>query len=136
MIKTLIKQLRLKQHPEGGYYRETYRSKEFIPAKALPRRFNDRRTFSTAIYFLITKERPSAFHRIKSDELWHFYQGDPVEITMILKNKKKKKIILGSGEFQAVIPAGLWFSAKTLGQYSLVGCTVAPGFDFADFQLK
>jgi len=141
-IEILIERLNLKPHPEGGWYAETYRSPEIIPHEMLPVRFNGDRSFSTAIYFLLTAGMFSAFHRIQSDECWHFYEGDPLKIFVIDKAGTFSIIRLGKnlpeGEtFQAVVPAGCWFASKTASEtgYSLVGCTVAPGFDFADFEL-
>lgn len=141
-IQQLIDHLHLLPHPEGGYYIETYRSKGFISKAQLPNQFNGNRNFSTAIYFLIPGGQFSAFHVINSDELWHFYEGVSLYIYMIHQNGKLEIIRLGKnieeGEvFQAVVPAGCWFASKSVTEdaYSLVGCTVAPGFDFADFTL-
>ena len=134
--------LGLESHVEGGYFREVYRSRETIPAAALPARFGDARTISTAIYFLLESEQVSAFHRIKSDELWHFYYGSPLTLHIIDDRGQYVQRGLGDspdvGEcFQAVIPAGSWYGATVNApdSYSLVGGTVAPGFDFADFEL-
>ncbi|MCE7068323.1 cupin domain-containing protein [Dyadobacter sp. CY326] len=138
-----IEQYQLSPHPEGGYYSETYRAAESIAQHALPARFNGDRSFSTGIYFLLESHNFSAFHRIQADEMWHFYAGDALEIFVIHQETRQLQIIrLGNdpekGEtFQAVVPAGAWFAsrpAKGTG-YALVGCTVAPGFDFADFEM-
>lgn len=139
-IQQLIQFYQLLPHPEGGYYKETYRSSESIPADSLSERFIGNRNFSTAIYFLLEENSFSAFHRIKSDECWHFYSGDAVDIHVLLENGNYELIKLGSNiemgeQFQAIVPAGAWFASKTNGTYSLVGCTVSPGFDFADFEL-
>lgn len=136
----LIKSYGLSAHPEGGFYRETYRSGEVISQDALPQRFRGSRLFSTAIYFLLLKGNFSAFHRIQSDECWHFYEGDALVIHVLDPQQGYHSIRLGSnaraGEvYQAVVPAGCWFASESTGDYSLVGCTVAPGFDFADFEL-
>lgn len=136
----LIQSYGLSAHPEGGYYKETYRSGEVISQDALPHRFGGSRLFSTAIYFLLLKGNFSAFHRIKSDECWHFYEGDALLIHVLDPQQGYSLIRLGrdvqAGEvYQAVVPAGCWFASETQGAYSLVGCTVAPGFDFADFEL-
>ncbi len=137
----LILQLELSRHPEGGWYRETYRSTEKITANGLPERYDSARSFGTAIYFLLESGDFSSFHRLKSDEIWHFYSGATVHIYMISEDGSLSTLILGSkleeGEnFQAVIPANCWFAAEPAeGVFSLVGCTVAPGFDFADFEL-
>ncbi|NIJ55986.1 cupin domain-containing protein [Dyadobacter arcticus] len=133
----------LQPHPEGGFYAETYRSSEGISQYGLPERFAGNRSFSTGIYFLLESTDFSAFHRIQSDEMWHFYAGDPLEVFVIDPEKGALEIIrLGAdpenGEtFQAVVPAGSWFASKPAdgSTYSLVGCTVAPGFDFADFEM-
>lgn len=137
-----IDRLDLAPHVEGGYFRETYRSVEYIDKHALPERFNGDRSFCTAIYFLLHDNQFSALHRIKQDELWHFYTGDCLVVHIIDTTGNYSRIKLGmnfeNGEvFQAVVPLGSWFGA-TLQQsdtFALVGCTVAPGFDFADFEI-
>ncbi len=138
----LVKKFDLQPHPEGGYFKETYRSGDVISRSGLPDRFPGARTASTGIYFLLEQGNFSAFHRIKSDEMWHFYEGDMIEIFTIKPNGVLEKIKLGrnieNGEvFQAVIPAECWFASRVNkhGEYGLVGCTVAPGFDFMDFEL-
>ncbi len=132
-----IKKLTLLPHPEGGYYKETYRSKE----ESVFENFNGKRNISTAIYFLLEEKDKSHFHRIQSDELWFFHEGEALEI-FVLKADKVEVIALGKNieqgeQLQAVIPAGLWFGARLKNQtgYALVSCTVAPGFDFRDFEL-
>jgi hypothetical protein len=137
-----IQHLKLTQHPEGGYFREVYRSDEFIQKKGLPERYSSFRSFSTSIYFLLESKSFSAFHRIKSDETWHFYQGSPLSIYIILKNGKLITVNLGQNPdnkelFQFTIPKGFWFAATPMlsKSYSLLGCTVAPGFDFDDFEM-
>lgn len=140
-VKRWIEELGLDPHPEGGWYKEVYRAAEEINAAGLPDRFGGPRSFSTSIYFLLAGDNFSAFHRIKSDELWHFYAGDGLTIHVITPSGDYNAIRLGNrpeaGEtFQAVVPAGSWFaSGAKSGGYGLVGCTVAPGFDFADFEL-
>lgn len=138
----LIKKYNLLPHPEGGWYKETYRSAELVPAEALPGRFSGARAFSTAIYFLLEQGNFSAFHRIKSDECWHFYAGDPLEVYVIQHNGALDIIRLGNDSnkdqvFQYVVPANCWFASKPAANssYCFVGCTVAPGFDFADFEM-
>lgn len=138
----LVRRLELIRHPEGGWFRESYRSTEVVPAAALPERFGGPRSYSTSIYFLLERGDFSALHRIKSDEMWHFYAGDPLTIQVITPPGVHRKIDLGrdiaAGQsFQAVVPAGCWFGAEMsgAGDYSLVGCTVSPGFDFADFEM-
>ncbi|TAG29333.1 MAG: cupin domain-containing protein [Sphingobacteriia bacterium] len=140
MLSQLIEQYQLIPHPEGGYYKETYRSSETIDANDLPRRFSGSRAFGTAIYFLLVKNYFSAFHRIQSDECWHFYEGAALNVHILFANGSYNCIRLGNnskaGEvYQAMVPAGAWFASETTGDYSFVGCTVAPGFDFADFEL-
>ena len=138
-IDELVKQLGLLPHPEGGFYAETYRS---AGGNSLSGEMQGYRSYSTAIYFLLTKGNFSALHRIKSDEVWHFYLGDPVHVHSISPEGAYHCIALGNhfsrGEVpQYVVPAGWWFGSESVGEigYSLVGCTVAPGFDFADFEL-
>ena len=133
----LIARLQLVRHPEGGWFRETYRSAESVPVAGLPDRFAGDRVFSTAIYFLLEEGDISALHRIRSDELWHFYAGSPLLIHAILPDGSYQGWRLGTADlFQAVVPAGCWFGAEPVdGEFALVGCTVAPGFDFSDFEL-
>jgi uncharacterized protein len=140
--RKLINQFDLQSHPEGGWYKQTYRSTEYISAAALPGRFRGDRPFSTAIYFLLEEGNFSAFHRIKSDECWHFYLGDPLEIYVLQQNGELTVTTLGNDInkdylFQFVVPADCWFASRPApgSQYCFVGCTVAPGFDFADFEL-
>jgi predicted cupin superfamily sugar epimerase len=136
-----IDRLGLMAHPEGGFYKETYRSTENIHVFGLPSRFDSPRSFSTAIYFLLRSHDKSLFHRIKSDELWHFHFGAPLNI-YVLHEGKLSIIKLGSniddGEsLQVAIPANCWFGAmlSTPNAYTLASCTVAPGFEFKDFQI-
>ncbi len=132
-----IEQLQLLPHPEGGYYKETYRSNDEVSFSA----FEGKRNISTAIYFLLEGKNKSHFHRIKSDELWFFHEGAALEI-FCLSDKGLSIILLGKDllngqQLQAIIPAGTWFGAKVKDEknYALVSCTVAPGFDFRDFEL-
>lgn len=141
-IEYLVKNLNLVSHPEGGFYKESYRSEEFIPKSGLSERFNGNRAIATLIYFMLTSGNFSAYHRIKSDEIWHFYEGSATIIHTISPLGEYKKVILGNsldeGEvYHFVVKQGTWFAAevKDGGSYSLVGCTVAPGFDFQDFEL-
>ncbi len=138
----LIQSLGLQPHPEGGFFREVYRSSEFLPHHALPERFSGDRCFATSIYFLLRSSDFSAFHRIRSDEIWHFYEGSALQLYVIESDGNLHTFTLGRnimrGEvFQAVVPAGCWFGAKVTApdSFALVGCSVAPGFDFADFEL-
>ena len=137
-----IQALELQPHPEGGYYRQTYASEEQLNAAALPQRFGGDRSVSTAIYFLLEGKDYSAFHRIKSDELWHFYTGGGLHIYVIHPDGRGEVLLLGNDlangyRFQQVVKAGCWFASKPANEnsFSLVGCTVAPGFDFADFEM-
>lgn len=137
-----IKALQLTPHVEGGAFRETYRSNLKLPASSLPSAFAGERNACTHIYFLLEQGNFSAFHRIRSDELWHFYYGDPLIVYEINEKGLLKEHKLGNdpnkGEsFQTVINAGSWFGSRVAegGNYSLVGCTVSPGFDFNDFVL-
>ena len=137
-----INKLNLIAHPEGGYYRETYRSQLSIAKEALPPEFTGSRLVSTAIYFLLEGENFSAFHRLRSDEIWHFYAGGTIAVHVIDPDGSYSKIQLGSdpqaGEvFQAVVKAGSWFASQVRDpkSFALAGCTAAPGFDFADFEL-
>ncbi len=137
-----ISKLGLEKHPEGGWFKEVYRSSETIKKEHLPAGFTGERHHSTSIYFMLTSDTFSAFHRIKSDELWHFYAGSTVTIYMIENDGVYSEIKLGNnmdnGEvFQCVIPKGVWFGAKvnSADSFCLVGCTVAPGFHFDDFEL-
>lgn len=135
-----IERLRLEKHPEGGWFRETYRSAESLPDVALPPRFTVTHPLSTAIYFLLRRGEFSALHRLKADEVWHFYAGSPLTLHVIAPDGALSEIALGcTAPFQAVVPAGHWFGATLEGRsvdaFALVGCTVAPGFVFEDFEL-
>jgi len=137
-----IELLQLRRHPEGGYFRETYRSDETIARDHLPARFGGERSFSTAIYFLLESDDFSALHTLKQDEVWHFYDGSPLTVHVIEPDGSHMAIRLGrdiaAGEVpQAVVRAGRLFGAivDEPASFALVGCTVAPGFDFADFEM-
>jgi predicted cupin superfamily sugar epimerase len=134
--KKIIEHLHLLPHPEGGYYRETYRSDTHIQITS-----TKSRNTSTAIYYLLENDDKSCFHRIQSDEMWFFHLGLAIEI-MAIQNDQIVIYVLGSnfeeGELlQVLIPSNTWFAARVKNQngYSLVSCTVAPGFDFEDFEL-
>jgi predicted cupin superfamily sugar epimerase len=137
-----IDRLSLSPHPEGGYFRVTYQSSLTIVQDALPSVFHGSRSASTAIYFLLAEKDFSAFHRIASDELWHFYAGSALIVYVIDPEGNYSELHLGDGfeageVFQAVVKAGCWFASrlKNPAGFALVGCTVAPGFDFADFEM-
>jgi predicted cupin superfamily sugar epimerase len=141
-IQTLVEIYGMKPHPEGGFYAETYRSKENIPRSGLPSRFSGSRSISTAIFFLLPRGHKSCLHRIQSDEVWHFYLGDPLIISQIHGDGRVEEIVLGNDitkgqRPQFVVPAGSWFGSAPIdgGTFSFVGCTVAPGFDFQDFEM-
>ncbi len=131
----LIRLLDLQPHPEGGYYRETYRGPSAIPG------FNPPKVYSTAIYYMLIPGSVSKFHRLNSDEIFHFYQGDASQWVWLTPEKRMKKVVLGKdlkkGEvLQMVVPAGTWFAGRLApeGKYCLMGTTVAPGFEFSDLQ--
>ncbi len=133
-------ELGLEKHPEGGWFKEVYRSSESFAKSGLPDRFDSQRAMATSIYFLLEKNDISVLHRIKSDEIWHFYDGDPLELHAINTHGNHQIHLLGldtkAGQLpQITIPFGDWFSARSLGSFTLVGCTVAPGFDFHDFEM-
>jgi len=137
-----IKKLGLEPHPEGGYFRQTYRASLVLAKESLPREFKGPRAASTAIYFLLEDEKFSAFHRLLSDELWHFYIGSVLVVHVIDEHGRYSEVLLGSdpdrGEaLQAVVKAGCWFASELRDRksFALVGCTVAPGFEFADFEM-
>lgn len=140
----IIERLELRPHPEGGFYRETYRAADVLPGRALPAPIDGDRACSTAIYFLLSGGQFSALHRLRSDELWHFHLGAPLEIIEIAPDGRLVVTRLGpdllAGERpQVAVPAGHWFGARLTGpergSIGLVGCTVAPGFDFADLEV-
>jgi uncharacterized protein len=121
----IIRTLKLKPHPEGGHYRETFRDAR-----------QKGRAHSTAIYFLLRRGEVSRLHRVDAAEVWHHYAGAPLELTV-----GRKKLLLGKDltkkqRPQIVVPANVWQAACSLGAYTLVGCTVAPGFEFAGFEMK
>jgi uncharacterized protein len=137
-----IDKLQLEPHPEGGHFRQTYRSEVVIAREALPAGFSGARAASTAIYFLLDGKNFSAFHRLRSDEVWHFYAGEPLVVHVIEADGDYSRILLGhdldGGQvLQGVVRAGSWFASHvaTWNSFSVVGCTVAPGFDFEDFEM-
>ncbi|WP_421986837.1 cupin domain-containing protein [Roseivirga sp.] len=136
-----IEQLQLQAHPEGGFFNETYRSKEKVNKSDLPDRYQSDRVFGTSIYFLLTTESVSNFHRLNSDEIWHYHQGGSGVIHMIspegnLSSKRIGSDISAGDSLQVTIPRDHWFAAEVVEEdYILVGCTVSPGFEFQDFEL-
>jgi len=142
IAKQLIEHLDLQPHPEGGYFKETYRSKGEIREDNLNDSYSGKRNYATAIYFLLPSNQFSSFHKIHQDEAWHFYDGAPIKIHMIDDDGEYSNVIVGrnfkAGEVpQFVVPGEVWFAAEVMNEnsFSLVGCTVSPGFDFADFEL-
>jgi uncharacterized protein len=141
-VEQLIRIHDLKPHPEGGYFRETYRSGERIAHGCLPARFGGDRCYSTAIYYLLPSGSVSRLHRIASDEVWHFYLGGPLTIFELPHDEPAIQVVLGSDvergqRLQHVVRAGAWFGAypSAGSDYCFVGCTVAPGFDFPDLEI-
>ncbi len=137
-----IRALGLAPHPEGGFFRETWRATEIVAADALPARFAGARSLGTAIAYLLPGGGRSRLHRLRADEVWHLYEGGPLELHLLVAGGGHERIVLGRdverGErLQAVVPHGTWFGAEAPAgtPYALVGCTVAPGFEFADFEL-
>jgi len=135
--QTYIEALQMQAHPEGGFFKETYRSDHMLDVTR-----GAQRNVSTGIYFLLEKDNFSAFHRIKSDEMWHFYAGQTLEVLELTTLGELRCTRLGTdilrGEvYQYVVRANTWFASRVAagGTFALVGCTVAPGFDFADFCL-
>lgn len=136
----VIQRLQLEPHPvEGGYFRETYRSGLTIPAGALPDEYGGPRDVATAIYYLLTPDGFSALHRVASDEVFHFYAGDPIEMLQLDPDGGGRIVRLGNDlqaghQPQVVVPAGVWQGCRLAagGHWSLLGCTVAPAFDYAD----
>lgn len=141
-VEDLIRLYGLREHPEGGYFKETYRAAGKISRAELKGLFPGDRNFLTGIYFLLTKGQISRLHRIRSDEMWHFYLGGPLTIAQISPGGQVESIVLGPDikagqKLQHVVPAGCWFGAypREGREFSFVGCTVAPGFDPADFEM-
>ena len=140
--KEIIEILYLKPHPEGGYFKENYRSKGVIKNNSLDFEADGERNYSTSIYFLLNENDFSAFHKIRQDEIWHFYAGSTLLLHTINPNGNYNLIRIGNNLeneefFQFVVPAGTWFASEVENKtsYSLCGCTVSPGFDFRDFEM-
>jgi uncharacterized protein len=138
----LIRHLKLQPHPkEGGYFRETYRADDAWPATALPARYLGDRCAGTAIYYLLTPATFSALHRLQTDEIFHFYLGSPVRMLQLLPDGSGRTIVLGPDllagqQVQVVVPRGVWQGSllEPGGDFALLGCTVAPGFEYADYE--
>lgn len=139
----IINRLELVPHPEeGGYYRETYRATEKVQNEALPGRYRSPKSFCTAIYYLLTPDSCSRLHRLRSDEIYHFYLGDPVVMLLLFPDGKSQEIILGPDirneqQLQIVVPKDTWQGSilQRGSRYALMGTTVAPGFDPVDYEL-
>lgn len=138
----LIKLLHLQPHPkEGGFFRETYRADETLPANALPSRYGANRSAGTAIYYLLTPSTFSALHRLAGDEIFHFYLGGPVRMLQLFPDGQGGTVLLGSDlaaghSPQVIVPRGVWQGSilEPGAPFALLGCTVAPGFDYADYE--
>lgn len=139
---SLIKKLDLSPlHMEGGYFKETYRSDEVILQEALPVRYSRPKNFSTAIYYLLTPETFSALHRLPTDEIFHFYLGDSVLMLLLNEDSSSETVVLGHNladghQVQVVVPKGTWQGSFLIsgGKFALMGATMAPGFDEADYE--
>lgn len=135
-ITAIVNHLQLQPHPEGGFYKETYRCE----SQTQQIHSNANRSACTAIYFMLTEGNFSAFHRIKSDEIWHFYSGSPIHLHTLSPEGHYQEIIIGADlsqnqHPQYIVPANYWFASEVKSNYALCGCTVSPGFDFADFEM-
>jgi predicted cupin superfamily sugar epimerase len=137
-----IERLHLRPHPEGGYFRETYRSTDTLRQASLPSRYSSDHVCATAIYFLLRSGQVSKFHRLCSGELWCYHAGSPLSLYTIAADSTLNTYVLGThidnGEaLQILIPQGVWFGATVIHEhsYTLVSCLVAPGFEFEDFEL-
>ncbi len=141
-MEIIIKEFDLKPHPEGGYFKETYRSIGKINEDSLASNYRGKRNYSTCIYYLLKSNSFSSFHRIKQDEIWHFYDGSPLRLYILTETGELSQFILGrdfmNGQRpQLIVPGNHWFAASVINEndFSLVGCTVSPGFNFMDFEL-
>lgn len=141
-VDDIVRLLGLEPHPtEGGYFVETHRTAETVPSHALPDRYEGERAHGTAIYYLLTPDTFSALHRLTSDEVFHFYIGDPVEQLQLFPGGEGRMVVLGTDlaaghRPQQVVPRDVWQGARLAegGRFALMGCTVAPGFDFEDYE--
>ncbi|MFK8061436.1 MAG: cupin domain-containing protein [Polaribacter sp.] len=142
VAKEIISHFNLTEHPEGGYFKEVYRSEGKIASKDLGANFIGSRNYCTSIYFLLTSDKFSAFHKISQDEIWHFYTGNAIKLHLISPKGDYSFVMIGTnfknGEIpQFTVPAHYYFAAEVLEKdsFAFVGCTVSPGFDFRDFVL-
>jgi uncharacterized protein len=137
----IIEKLNLQPHPEGGFFKETYRSKLTLPQKTITQ-YKEKRNMATVIYFLLKSNQKSAFHRLKTDEFWYYHQGSPLNVYIIYPDGNLQTVTLGN-DFssnqtpQLLLPSGTWFAAKCTApqHFTLISCSVSPGFDFNDFEL-
>jgi predicted cupin superfamily sugar epimerase len=132
-VRQVIDELQLAPHPEGGWYREVYRSPDRV------RRGDESRSATTAIYYLLEQQQLSRWHVVDADEIWHFYAGAPLELLAYdpATGQLTRHVLNVPGASASpigIIPAGVWQAARSLGEYSLVGCTVSPGFEFSGFR--
>ena len=141
-VQYWIDKLKMEQHPEGGYYKRLYASEENIRTVGLPERFTSTRRLMSCIYFLLTADNFSSFHKLQSDEIWNFYTGQAVKLTTIIARGELNQKLLGpdmeQGQaFQLAVPANTWMAAEIVDDsgFALLGCTVAPGFQFEDWEL-
>ena len=144
-MRELIEILQLERHPEGGWFREVFRSPREVRAPvqgaATPIEGGPTRSALTTIYFLLTQGEPTSWHSVASDEIWHFLEGAPADLLVVDPVDSRRQVhrlgaLGGDGAAPvAIVRAGQWQMARTLGAFTLVGCTVGPGFDFADFKL-
>jgi hypothetical protein len=137
----IIRLLHMEPHPEGGYFAEGYRSSEFLAREALPARYPGPRRTGTAIYYLLTAATFSEIHRVASDEIFHFYLGDPVEMLQLRPDGSTHRVAIGADlaqnmRPQVVVPHGVWQGSRLVpgGRFALLGCTVGPGFEYADYE--
>jgi len=137
----IIRLLNLAPHPEGGFFSESYRSADLIAGEALPPRYTGPRRAGTAIYYLLTPGRFSELHRVASDEMFHFYLGDPVEMLQLLPDGTSRRLLLGTDLAagmapQLLVPHGVWQGSRLVpgGKFALLGCTVSPGFEYDDYE--
>ncbi len=138
--QSIVAALQLQSHPEGGYYKEIYRSPETIPLSAVASPYAAERSVVTSIYFLLQNEDTSPYHRLLSDELWFYHAGNPVDVYFLIEGKGLSSVRLGPLPLpqQILIPKNTWFAAQPLdgtADFCLVSCVVAPGFQFDDFEL-
>lgn len=134
-----IETLDMEKHREGGYYVETYESDVRFPAEGLPEGYSGDRASGSSIYYLLTTDDFSAFHKMRSDELWHFYEGDPITL-YLLEDDGVRTVRIGDEQFQTVVPGDTWFAGEIVSGdaadgYALVGCDVTPAFEYADYEL-